>query len=127
VNQSRPLKLHVDVGEEGCTVVLAHSNHEVCAFAGRCFTATEAKCSVMVKLLVAALWGFKRYRRYCEYNPDVTVILPLSSEVIVSTQKAPTARIQAILIELNSLGVKFACGDGAWALEDNLLAATREE
>jgi hypothetical protein len=84
VNQNRPLRLHVDVGEEGCTVVLAHTTSEVCAFAGRYFTATEAKCPPMVKLLIAALWGYKRYQRYCEYNPSATIVLPLSSEVIVS-------------------------------------------
>jgi hypothetical protein len=73
------------VGEDGCTVVLAHSNSEVCAFAGRFFTATEARCPTMVKLLIAALWGYKRYRRYCDYNADVTIVLPLTSEVMVST------------------------------------------
>jgi hypothetical protein len=31
-----------------------------------------------------------------------------------------------MLIELSSLGVKFAHGEGAWALEDNLLIATKE-
>lgn len=49
------------------SVVLAHSEEEVCGMAGRKLLATEAKGSVMERLLVAAVWGYKRFRRYCEY------------------------------------------------------------
>lgn len=66
-------------------MVLAHSNTEICAFAGRYFTATEARCPVMIKLFIAALWGYKRYRRYCDFCSDCTIVMPLNSEVIVAT------------------------------------------
>lgn len=64
---------------------------------------TEARCSLLERLLIAAIWGFKRFRRYCEFAPSVTVVLPHAAELCVVSKKDPPARIQAQLIELSSL------------------------
>jgi hypothetical protein len=37
---------------------------------------TEQRCSYLERLLIAALWGYKRFRRYCEYSTLVTIVLP---------------------------------------------------
>lgn len=61
-------------------MVLTHSDTEICAMAGRRLSATEAKGSLIERLLVAAVWGYKRFRRYCEFQP-VCVMLPHAAEL----------------------------------------------
>jgi hypothetical protein len=67
VDRGRDLLLYVDCDDTDLSVVLAHSESEVCGLAGRKFTAMESKGPLIERLLVAAVWGYKRFRRYCEY------------------------------------------------------------
>lgn len=67
--------------------------------------------------MICALWGYKRFRRYTEYALGVTIVVPHPAELTVMKTKEPSVRIQAMLVELSSLQVKFKTGDGAWALE----------
>jgi hypothetical protein len=65
VDASRRLFLYVDCSREEISVVLAHSETEICGLAGRKLLSTESNASIIEKLLVAAVWGYKRFRRYC--------------------------------------------------------------
>ena len=80
MDRARPLHLYVDCDEEDLSVVLAHSETEICGMAGRRLLATEARGSLLERLLVAAVWGYKRFRRYCEFQ-EVTVMLPHAAEL----------------------------------------------
>lgn len=61
------LYLHVDVSDADLSVVLTQGEGEsytVVGFGGRSLAIQEARCSLMERLLVAALWGVKRWARY---------------------------------------------------------------
>ena len=70
----------MDCDDTDLSVVLAHSVTEICGMAGRRLMATEAKGSLLERLLTAAVWGFKRFRRYCDFQP-VQVMLPHAAEL----------------------------------------------
>lgn len=55
----------MDCNETDISVVLAHSETEICGLAGRKLMAMEQRGSIIEKLLIAAVWGYKRFRRYC--------------------------------------------------------------
>jgi hypothetical protein len=73
--------------------------------AGRVMLPTESRCSVIERLMICALWGYKRFRRYTEYAPRVVVVVPYAAELAAVQAKEPTMRIQGMLIELSSLNV----------------------
>jgi hypothetical protein len=45
------------------------------AIAGRRLSVTEQKLPYLEKILLAALWGYKRLGRYCYYLPSMTIVL----------------------------------------------------
>lgn len=51
------------------------------SFGGRKLLVTEARCSLIEKLLVAALWGLSRYERYTAFTYNTVVLLPHAAEV----------------------------------------------
>jgi hypothetical protein len=79
-------------------------------------TVTEARASLIERLLIAALWGLKRFERYTCFFSDVIVLLPHQSEVITVKKSDPPLRIQGAIVELSSYRCKFASGEGAWQL-----------
>ena len=106
VDMQRPLRLHVDADDTHLSVVLAQDHEDgpvVCGMAGRKLQITEATLPLMEKLLMAALWDFKRYGRYCYYASSMIVMLPHVAELAVVNGKDLPVRLQARLIELSSL------------------------
>ena len=76
---------------------------------------TEAKCSVVERLALAAAWCVKKLTRYTTYlasGPGLTIIYPHAAEVTCMSLQDLPIRLQARLVELSSYGCTFACGDG---------------
>jgi len=62
------LDLHVDADEEQLSVVLTQGDN-LCAMAGRPLLKFEQSLPLIERMLVAAVWGYKRYAKYCLYVP----------------------------------------------------------
>ena len=58
IHIKKPIKIHVDADENDCSAVLVQgestNNYRVVQMLGRELTATEAKCSLIEKLLLCA-------------------------------------------------------------------------
>lgn len=80
----------------------------------------------MERLLLAALWGVKRWARYTQFCPELWVVLPSAVEATVAKAKEPPLRLQARLVELSSVGARYTTGQGAWGLLEGL-ASLRED
>lgn len=80
----------------------------------------------MERLLLAALWGVKRWARYTQFCPELWIVLPSAVEATVAKGKDPPLRLQARLVELSSVGARYTTGQGAWGLLEDL-ATLREE
>lgn len=79
VDMNKPAKLLVDADDRHCSAVLTQGDgkdRKICSMAGRCLTISEAKLPSFERLLITAIWAFKRLGRYCYYLPNVQVILP---------------------------------------------------
>ncbi len=92
----------------------------ICAIAGRPLNKTEQSSSAIEQRLVAALWGYKRYSKYCLYVPQVYVVLKDPTEVALVGKTPVSPRIQVQLLELSSLQVQYKCGEGAWDIQNKL-------
>lgn len=75
--------------------------------ATRSMTPTEKSCSRLEKLLLAASWGAKRFQRLSFYVPKLIVILPEVTDVLITKTKVAAPRIQARMIELDSIGCSY--------------------
>lgn len=53
------------------------------SFGGRKLLATEARVSLLEKLLITANWGMKRFERYTGFGKRVIIKLPHAAEVAV--------------------------------------------
>ena len=53
----------------------------------------EAQCSRMERLLLAALWAVKRWARYTQFTPRLTIVLPDAVDAVVSATKEPPLRL----------------------------------
>jgi hypothetical protein len=82
--------------------------------------ATEATRSLIERLLVAALWGLKRFERYTAFSASVVVVLPHPAEVATVKKSQLPLRIQSVLIELSSFQCSYESGEGAWMLQGRL-------
>ena len=80
----------------------------------------EAACSRMERLLLAALWAIKRWARYTQFTPRLTVVLPDAVEAAVTRAKDPPLRLQAHLVELGAVSARFTTGKGAWGVLEKL-------
>ena len=64
----KSIKIHVDADENDCSVVLVQgasaNKYLVVQMLGQELTATEAKCSLIEKLLLCAAWAVKRLAQY---------------------------------------------------------------
>ena len=69
----KPIKIHVDADENDCSAVLVQgetaNDYRVVQMLGRELTATEAKCSLIEKLLLCAAWAVKRLAQYTTSAP----------------------------------------------------------
>lgn len=81
---------------------------------------TEARSSLIERLLIAALWGLIRYERYTAFTYNTVVLLPHAAEVATIKRADSPLRIQSAMIALSSFKCTFANGDGAWALQGKL-------
>ena len=93
VDRSRELLLYIDCDDKDMSVVLGHSPLEVCAMAGRALTASEVKGVLIERMLATAVWGYKRFRRYCEYQP-VRIMFPHAAEIATVTGADSPAKIK---------------------------------
>jgi hypothetical protein len=93
VDQKQVLKLHVDADNINISVVMTQPGNKVCGLAGRKLTVTEARCSLLERLLIAAVWGFKRFRRYCDHAPAVYIVFPHPAELCIVNGRDPPVRI----------------------------------
>ena len=123
VDPGLPLKVHVDVSETDLSAVLTQGQGEtyrVVGFGGRALAIQEAACSRVERLLLAALWAVKRWARYTQFTPELTIVLPDAVDVAVTGAKEPPLRLQARLVELSAVKAKFTTGEGAWGLLEGL-------
>ena len=129
VDPKEPLQLHVDVDDQDLSAVLtqgAGEGYRVVGFGGRALAIQEASCSRIERLLLAALWAVKRWARYTQFAPSLTIVLPDAVDVAAARTKEPPLRLQARLVELSSVGAKFTTGQGAWGLLKDLAAVTED-
>jgi hypothetical protein len=68
VDMKKELELHVDTDDDHLSVVLTQGD-DVCTISGRPLSITEKALPVIERLLIAAVWGYKRYAKYCLYVP----------------------------------------------------------
>ena len=99
---------------------MVKGEYRVVSFGGRKLSITEAGCSLIEKLLVAALWGLMRYERYTAFAPNTVILLPHAAEVGLIKKVDSPLRVQSAMIALSSFKCTFACGEGAWALQGKL-------
>ena len=91
-----PLRVHVDVSDTDLSAVLTQGEGEayrVVGFGGRALAIQEAACSRIERLLLAALWAIKRWARYTQFAPKLTVVLPDAVDVAVTGTKEPPLRL----------------------------------
>ena len=67
------IKIHVYADKNDCSAVLVQgetaNNYRVLQMLGQELTATEAKCSLIEKLLLCAAWAVKRLAQYTTSSP----------------------------------------------------------
>jgi hypothetical protein len=116
--------LYCDADNNHCSVVLAQQGEDclkVNAIAGRKLTISEEKLPYLEKILLAALWGYKRLGRYCYYLPKVTVVLKSPAQLRTVLKNDVPVHLMSQLIELSSLRVDFGSGVGAYDLQQSFI------
>ena len=117
----KPIEVHVEEDGAHCSCTLtqgAGKDKCIIAMASREWQKQETSASRMERLLLASLWGIKRYARYTLFCTQLTLVFPHPGELVVAQTKELPTRLQARLIELTSLGCKFTTGNGSWGVAD---------
>ena len=70
-------------------------SYRVIGFAGRPLTPTESTASRIERLLITANWAMKKLGRYTQYVPQVIILFPHYTEVIIAQKKELPVRLQA--------------------------------
>ena len=69
----KPIKIHADTDENDCSAMLVQgetaNDYPVVQMLGQELTATEAKCSLIEKLLLCAAWAVKQLAQYTTSAP----------------------------------------------------------
>ena len=120
----KPIKIHVNADENDCSAVLVQgessTDYRVVQMLGRELTATEAKCSLIEKLLLCAAWAVKRLAQYTISAPQVCIVLPWPEEALCTQQRDLPVRLQAKIVELSAYGCKYQSGEGAWEVQGRI-------
>ncbi len=129
VDPKVPLQVHVDVDDKELSAVLTQGEGEeyrVVGFGGRSLGLQEQACSRQERLLLAALWAVKRWARYTQFTPRLTIVLPSPVDAAVARTKEPPLRLQARLVELSAVKAHYTTGKGAWGLLQDLQQCIEE-
>ena len=97
VEPTAPLRLHADANDTDISVVLTQgtgAEYRVVGMGGRKLAIQEAEMGMMERLLVAALWGVKRWGRYTYFTPQLIIVLPGAVEAqLAAGSKDPPVRL----------------------------------
>ena len=122
VDITKPAKLRVDADDTDMSGVLVqgtNNSYHMIAMVGCEPQITEAKCSMIKRLALAAAWCVKKLNHYTSplaAGPGFTIIYPHAAEVTCMNLHDLPVCLQARLVKLFAHSCKFVCGYGAWAV-----------
>ena len=88
---------------------------------GQSFTVTEAKCSMIKRMLICTVWSVERLASYTMSAPKTVIILHNAVETIWVQFKDIPVRLQAHIVELSSYNCSFESRDGLCAVQGRIV------